>query len=213
MHALLQFGRLTFPQHTCAISKPCEYNKHTGSIKKEVGMKKIIIAVFVAVMTATSVPFATANAAPYCGITWGSLPKAAGTMSSAELTNIRTGRHDCYDRMVVDFNGSTNGYRVEYVSNVYADPSGMLIPLSGGAKLHITVLAPAYNDSGMPTYGGVVGHSLPGVSLAGYQTFRDAKFAGSFEGQSSIGLGVRARLPFRVFTLSNRIVIDVAHKW
>jgi hypothetical protein len=42
--------------------------------------------------------------------------------------------------------------------------------------------------------------------------------AGSFEGQTTIGLGVRARLPFRVFTLDgpgngSRIVIDVAHHW
>ncbi len=34
-------------------------------------------------------------------------------------------------------------------------------------------------------------------------------------GQSTIGLGVRARLPFRVGTLDNptRVVIDVAHHW
>jgi hypothetical protein len=54
---------------------------------------------------------------------------------------------------------------------------------------------------------------LPGVNLAGYQTFREAKFAGSFEGQTSVGLGVRARLPFRVFTLDSRLVVDVAHRW
>ena len=43
-------------------------------------------------------------------------------------------------------------------------------------------------------------------------------FAGSFEGYTSIGLGVRARLPFRVFMLdgpgtSSRLVVDVAHRW
>ncbi|BAS14136.1 conserved hypothetical protein [Arthrobacter sp. Hiyo8] len=43
-------------------------------------------------------------------------------------------------------------------------------------------------------------------------------FAGSFEGYTSLGLGVRARLPFRVFTLAgpgtgSRLVIDVAHMW
>jgi len=36
--------------------------------------------------------------------------------------------------------------------------------------------------------------------------------------QTTIGLGARARLPFRVFTLSgpgqgSRLVIDVAHRW
>jgi hypothetical protein len=38
------------------------------------------------------------------------------------------------------------------------------------------------------------------------------------EGQTEIGLGVRARLPFRVFPLAgpgdgSRLVIDVAHRW
>ena len=38
------------------------------------------------------------------------------------------------------------------------------------------------------------------------------------ESQATIGLGVRARLPFRVFTLTgpgsgSRLVVDVAHRW
>jgi hypothetical protein len=42
---------------------------------------------------------------------------------------------------------------------------------------------------------------------------------GSFEGRSDLGLGVRARLPFRAFVLEgssahvDRLVIDVAHRW
>ncbi|MDF2144717.1 hypothetical protein [Knoellia sp. p5-6-4] len=39
----------------------------------------------------------------------------------------------------------------------------------------------------------------------------------SFEGDTQLGLGVRARLPFRVSTLqdamTSRLVIDVAHRW
>jgi len=115
--------------------------------------------------------------------------------------------------MVVDLNGPANGYNVQYVSEVYAEGSGQIIPLKGGAKLNVVVKNPAYNQTGQPTYPGVVGQPLPGINLTGYQTFRDAKFAGSFEGQTTIGLGVRARLPFRVFTLDNRLVIDVAHYW
>ncbi len=60
------------------------------------------------------------------------------------------------------------------------------------------------------------GRSLVGV--AGFRTFRQVLGAGAFEGVSSIGIGVRARLPFRVFTLAgpgshSRLVIDVAHLW
>ncbi len=43
-------------------------------------------------------------------------------------------------------------------------------------------------------------------------------YAGSFEGQTTLGLGVRARLPFRAFVLAgpgdgSRLVVDVAHRW
>jgi hypothetical protein len=43
-------------------------------------------------------------------------------------------------------------------------------------------------------------------------------WAGSFEGQTTLGLGVRARLPFRAFVLpgpgsGSRLVVDVAHRW
>ena len=65
----------------------------------------------------------------------------------------------------------------------------------------------------MPTYPGKVGKPLPGVNVSGYSTFRDAKFGGTFEGQSQVGLGVRARLPFRVLQLEDRVVVDVAHSW
>jgi hypothetical protein len=55
-------------------------------------------------------------------------------------------------------------------------------------------------------------------TAGGFRTFRDVVYGGTYEGYSSIGLGVRARLPFRVFKLDgpgtgSRLVIDVAHQW
>lgn len=177
-------------------------------------MKKVLIVLALAFGVMAGVPAAQASAAPYCGITWGSLAKNSATSTTRPLTNIRTGQHSCYDRMVFDLSGTgATGYNVSYVSNVYADGSGQLIPLTGGAKLQIVLRAPAYNTMGQPTYPGVVAAPLPGVNLTGYQTFRDAKYAGSFEGQTTVGLGVRAKLPFRVFTLDNKVIVDVAHKW
>ncbi|XXC92426.1 hypothetical protein ACLLJJ_01895 [Streptomyces sp. A5-4] len=57
------------------------------------------------------------------------------------------------------------------------------------------------------------GQSLPGVNLTGYKTFKDTKFGASFEGQTQIGLGVRARLPFRVLQSGDKLTVDVAHTW
>ena len=54
--------------------------------------------------------------------------------------------------------------------------------------------------------------------MSGYRTLRQVAWAGSFEGQTSLGVGVRARLPFRVTVLDgpgtgSRVVLDVAHRW
>jgi hypothetical protein len=164
----------------------------------------------VAVVTASA--SAAAAPAPYCGITWGSLAKVGAQHSAPNLTNIRAGRHGCYDRLVFDVRGgNVTGYRVEYVGTVYEDPSGRVVPLRGGAKLQIVAKAPANDLAGRPTYHFANRAEL--VNVSGFRTFRQVAWAGSFEGQTNIGLGVRARLPFRVFTLPGRLVVDVAHLW
>jgi hypothetical protein len=152
-----------------------------------------------------------------CPRGWGSLPEANSRMVQSPVTDIRTGRHACYDRLVVDLGGRASGYDVRYVGTVHQDGSGFVVPLRGGAKLQIVVRAPSYDlNSGKATY--TPKNSKELTNVAGYRTFRQLAFAGSFEGQTTIGLGVRARLPFRVFTLAgpgsnSRLVIDVAHHW
>jgi hypothetical protein len=159
----------------------------------------------------------TTASSPYCGIWWGSLAKSSSRMVAGPLTNVRAGRHTCFDRLVIDLTGPAPGYDVRYVSNVYADGSGALVPLRGGAKLQVVVRAPAYTSAGAASYLPANPREL--VNVSGYSTFRQVAWAGSFEGQTTIGLGVRARLPFRVFTLpglttnTSRLVVDVAHRW
>lgn len=152
-----------------------------------------------------------------CPTGWGSQAKTRSAATSEPVTNIRTGRHACFDRMVVDVPGAGTrglGYSVRYVSRLYQDGSGHYVPVGGGAVIEVRVAAPAYDpDTGKPTYPARAGQRLPGVDLTGYRTFRDARFAGSFEGDTQIGLGVRARLPFRVWVATDRVVIDVAHNW
>lgn len=180
-------------------------------------MKKFrvwLVAVLLAVGSGLVAP-GPASAAPYCGLVWGSLAKADPAMSQAQVTNVRTGQHYCFDRLVIDLNGPVAGYTVRYVPQVTQDGSGFPVPLRGQAFLQITVNAPAYVN-GDATYEPADPNELSNVS--GYQTFRQVAWAGSFEGYSSLGLGVRARLPFRVFTLEgpdagSRLVIDVAHFW
>jgi hypothetical protein len=176
-------------------------------------MLRRLVLVVSALTIVLGVMPAVAAAAPaaYCGITWGSNGKSAQATTSAELINVRAGRNECYDRLVFDASGPVNGYFVSYVDEVFEDPTGVPVPLRGGAKLTVTVTAPAYDESGHLTY--VPANRAELVDVTGFQTFRQAAWAGSFEGTTTVGLGVRARLPFRVFSLPNRIVVDVAHFW
>ena len=173
------------------------------------------IPVTAALATPATATTATTTAAPYCGITWGSLAKARSTMAIGPVTGVRSGRHSCYDRLVVDLKGKSSGFTVRYVNNVYTDGEGALVPLRGGAKLSVVVNAPAYSQTGSTSY--LPKNRKEVVDVTGYSTFRQVAWAESFEGYTSMGLGVRARLPFRVFTLddgaTSRLVIDVAHRW
>jgi len=184
-------------------------------------MKKVlswVTALLLAVGLGLVVPGGAQAAAPYCGIRWGSDPESSTvtTVKVPTLTNVRAGRHECFDRMVVDLRGGKAGYDVRYVRAVHEDGSGRPVPLRGAADLQVVVRAPAYDDRGRPTYAPKNRREL--VDVTGYRTFRQIAWAGSFEGQTTIGLGVRARLPFRAFVLDgpgkdSRLVVDVAHRW
>ncbi|GHI04023.1 hypothetical protein AQI88_07915 [Streptomyces cellostaticus] len=168
-----------------------------------------------ATTAADAAPAATARATA-CPTGWGSGAKGGTAVGSVPLKDIKTGRHDCFDRMVfaVPGGGSHIGYSVRYVNRLHQSASGRYIPVGGGAVLDVHVGAPSYDPvTGAVTYPGKVGRPLPGVNLSGYRTFKDTRYAGSFEGETQIGLGVRARLPFRVIQLSDRLVVDVAHNW
>ena len=183
--------------------------------RSRLAIRSLAVAVAAGVLPVAAAT-SSAQAAPYCGIRWGSLAKSAPTMVQGPVTNVRAGRHTCYDRLVVDLRGRATGYTVKYVSNVYTEGRGALVPLRGGANLLVVAKAPAYTSSGSPSF--TPRSRTDVVDVTGYQTFRQVAWAGTFEGQTSLGLGVRARLPFRVFTLDgpgtgSRLVIDVAHRW
>jgi hypothetical protein len=139
---------------------------------------------------------------------------APGSMAmTGSLTDVRTGRHACYDRMVIDIPGMTTSepalYWVQYVPGFAHPPSQTGIPVAGGAVIEIEFTAPV-DDS---QYRVGLADPLPGLDFGNYRTFRDAKFGGYYDGGTHIGLGVRARLPFRVMVLPDRLVVDVAHSW
>ncbi len=176
-----------------------------------VGLVAAVAAGSVALPAVASQPAAgspQAASASACGIVWGSLDKSAGTLVTAPLRAVRAGRHACYDRLVLDLGPVPAGYRVGYVATVYAEGSGDPVPVRGGARLAVHLKAPA---------GFVPSRRTEVVDVTGYSTFRQVSWGESFEGYTTLALGVRARLPFRVFTIddgaTSRLVVDVAHRW
>jgi hypothetical protein len=159
----------------------------------------------------TARPAVTAARAGTCVTHWGSKARHAGKMARPAVLKVRAGKHACFDRLVIDIGkGAKPGYRVRYVQRIIQDGSGKVIPVRGHAKLLVTVLAPA--GANYPANGRHL------ADVAGFSAFRQIAGAGSFEGITSVGVGLRARLPFRVMVLSapgdrSRIVIDVAHHW
>ena len=178
-------------------------------------MKRTAVAVMATLFTTVGIAAATlpaqANpdtAARACSTNWGTAPRHAGAMVQTRVRGVRAGEHACFDRLVVDLGpGRAPGYRVGYVRAFFAQGSGQRVPTKGRAKLLVTVLAPAaasFNASRRHL-----------VGVAGFAEFRQVAGLGSFEGVTSIGLGLRVKAAFRVFEVKtaghrSKLVIDVA---
>ena len=164
-------------------------------------------------------PEASAEA---CSVEWGSITEAAPGTSRAPLVGVRAGRHACFDRLVLDLGGPVPpGYDVRYTDGFTAIGSGRPTPAPGGAILTGTVASPGRDvdlDATVPWRAGDDILTGGDMGTAPFRTFRSVVYGGGFEGRSAVGLGVRARLPFRVVQLpgpgtGSRIVVDVAHRW
>lgn len=183
--------------------------------------RRLATALFALAVVAVSVAATTAPAsgAPSCRITWGSTPEDTHRgASSGWINQIRSGRHACYDRVVIDIGDGAglDWYDVRYVDEVRTDGAGAVVPTRGGASLQVAVFATSASPYGV--YPGVGVNPAELTDVTGFRTLRQVVWAGEFESTSSIGIGTRARLPFRAFLLPGprgdaRLVIDVAHAW
>lgn len=193
------------------------HSKRSVHIRRPIRTALAVLAVAAVPAGAVVVPAiasasTSASARVNCSTAWGSLPEAKTLVSTSTLKAMRTGRHACFDRVVFDLSGKPTTYSAHYTSNVFRAGAGHLVPLRGGAKLEIMLGVQEMDAAGHWAY------EPREIDVTGYRTFRQIEYAGSTEGAAWVGLGVRARLPFRVFTLAgpgsgSRIVVDVAHTW
>lgn len=186
-------------------------------------MKKQLGLATAAATLAAGIAFAplngdSAQAATCSTVYWGSLAKTYSPMSTRTVQNLRVGKHTCYDRLVIDLSrGSRNtGYDVRYVSSAVVDPSGQVLRLRGNAVLQVVAKSPAYTNNGTSTFRPANRMEVRNVS--GFNNFRQIAYGASFEGQTQFLVGVRSRLPMRVFLLNNtdggqRLVVDVYNHW
>lgn len=159
------------------------------------------LTVAAVVMAVGTAPSASADTAA-CG--------TGEPFGRATLTDLRTGRHDGFDRIVLAFDGPAPICTARYVDQVFADGSGDPIALAGNAFLRVALQgASTYDDDGHRGFTGV-----GDTDTAALSNVEDVAMAGDFEAVLSIGIGLARRTDFEVFSLSDptRVVIDIAHQ-
>lgn len=132
----------------------------------------------------------------------------AAPSSVARLKRIRTGRHDKFDRIVLDMRGPVPTQIFRTWGPTLRQPgSGRLFWLYGCRFLTVRVEpATAHNAEGKPTFSGRRRFRTPKL-----KKILAVGVVGDFEGGVEIGIGARRRKKVRVFTLTSptRVVIDV----
>jgi len=135
---------------------------------------------------------------------------AAAAGSAVTVTNIRTGRHDGFDRVVFDVAGTgTPGWDVRYVDEAVEQGRGETIPVQGEAILQVTLTGVGYpTETGIQEYDG--SQPLPG---SGTEVVTEVVWDSTFEGTSVAFVGTTEQTPFRVYLLTDpvRVVLDVVH--
>jgi len=131
------------------------------------------------------------------------------TSDRAQITDIRVGTHDGYDRVVFEFaSGLPDAVIAGALPPFYADASGLEIEVAGTAFLSVTMHgASKVSPEGGVTYGG------PTSFEPGFEQLVQLIEGGDYEAVSTWYLGLDGGGCIRVLTLSepSRLVIDIEH--
>lgn len=130
---------------------------------------------------------------------------ASGTTSYPTLTNVRYAKQTGFDRVVFDFSGELPSWTAKF-GTLEGEGTGDPIPVAGAVDLIVRFNpARAHDDSGHATYPiqNTLDPNLPAV--------RQIRFGGDYEGYVSVGLGLRDIVAYKIYTLTDRVVIDITH--
>jgi hypothetical protein len=135
--------------------------------------------------------------------------QAASADSLVTVTDIRTGEHDGYDRVVFEVDGEgAPGWDVRYVDEPTQEGSGNPVEVGGAAVLQVTVSGVGYPfDTGVEEFR--PGGPVPGPGTA----VTEVVLGPTFEGTTQAFIGTTGESPFRVYSLAGptRIVVEVVH--
>ena len=136
----------------------------------------------------------------------------ADASADARVTvrDIRVGRHDGFDRVVLEVGGEGRpGWDVRYVDVASSQGSGDAVEVAGDAVLQVTVTGAGYPyDTGVEEYSADAPLSAPDT-----ETVTEVVFDATYEGTTVAFVGTQRQLPFRVYLLDapTRLVLEVAH--
>lgn len=131
------------------------------------------------------------------------------TTDRAQITDVRVGTHDGYDRVVFEFASGIPDAVIEGVlPPLYADPSGLEVDVAGTAFLKVSM----HGASKMSPEGGVTYDGSTNFE-PGFDRLAQLIEGGDFEAVSTWYLGLDGAGCFRVLTLvdPSRLVIDIEH--
>jgi hypothetical protein len=133
----------------------------------------------------------------------------AATTDRAQITDVRVGTHDGYDRVVFEFASGVPQTVIKAVlAPLYADPSDLPVDVTGTNFLQVVMtFGTKVTPAGGTTYSGPTNFEPDFDQLA--QLIE----AGDFEAVSTWYLGLKGDGCIRVLTLADpsRLVIDIEH--
>jgi hypothetical protein len=163
-------------------------------------------------LTAAASPSEAASAVPSDrqGAFDCSLPvNGDATVARAQITDVRVGRHDGYDRVVFEFgNGIPQFTLAEATPPLLRDPSGLPLSVRGHAFWQLVLQGGTkLSPSGPETYIGKTDFK------PGFPKLRELIEGGDFEAVSTWYFGLDTASCARVMTLTDpsRLVIDIQH--
>lgn len=124
------------------------------------------------------------------------------------LQAVRTGRHEGFDRLVLQFAGGVPGYEIGFPGEPLAQcGSGRPVDPGAPVALRIQLRPAAAHEDGAATIEDR--DRAPGLPI-----LRTARLTCDFEASVEWVLGLAARTSIRVFTLGSpdRLVVDVRHR-